>query len=178
MNEVREIRRRTGLSQAALAAAAGTSQPTIAAYERGRKVPSVDTLRRLAEAAGLEMRVDFVPPLTREDRRSLALHEAIARELALDPVRVRTKAKENLRRMREVHPGAAPILREWEVLLDRPLDDLIALIRDPSPRARELRHVTPFAGVLTPGQRADAYRRFAELESKRTTRPTRRRRTP
>jgi transcriptional regulator with XRE-family HTH domain len=167
MNEVRDLRMRAGLSQKALAAAAGTSQPTIAAYESGRKVPSVETLRRLAAAAGLEMQVQFVPPLTREDRRSLALHEAVARELLADPLRVRAKAKGNLSRMRNANPGAAPLLREWEVLLDRPLEDLVALLRDPMPRARELRHVTPFAGVLTTGQRAEVYRQFRETESKR-----------
>ena len=164
MNEVRELRGRAGLSQSGLARAAGTSQPTIAAYEGGRKVPSLRTLRRLAEAAGLEMRVEFLPPLSREDRRSMFLHEEIARELARDPARVLAKARENLRRIRAANPGAAPILREWRVLLARPLEDLIAVMRDPEPRARELRHVTPFAGVLTPAQRADVYRRFREQE--------------
>ncbi len=164
MNEVRQLRRQVGMSQRSLAAAAGTSQPTIAAYESGRKVPTLATLRRLAEAAGLEMSVQFMPPLTREDRRSLLLHEAIVEELAADPGRVLAKARANLRRMRASNPGAAPILREWGVLLARPLEDLIAILRDPGSRARELRHVTPFAGLLTAAQRADVYTRFRAEE--------------
>src|SRR4051794_29600924 len=45
-------RRRAGLSQAALAERAGTSQATVSAYERGRKHPSVETFSRLLAAAG------------------------------------------------------------------------------------------------------------------------------
>ena len=77
MNPIKLLRRRTGLTQDALAQLAGTSQPTIAAYESGRKSPTLTTAARLARATGLEMVVDFVPPLTREDRRSLALHDAV-----------------------------------------------------------------------------------------------------
>src|SRR5687767_14346038 len=123
MNEVKKLRAQAGISQRALARVAATSQPTIAAYESGRKAPTITTLRRLAEASGLEMNVQFLRPLTREDRRSLALHEAVARELERAPHRVLAKARANLRRMRDANPGAAPILREWDVLLDRPLED-------------------------------------------------------
>ena len=81
MNVVSRLRRSTGLTQAALAELAGTSQPTIAAYETGAKRPSLRTLQRLASAAGLDVHVALVPHLTREDRRSLALHERIADRL-------------------------------------------------------------------------------------------------
>ena len=126
MNEILTLRRRAGVTQSRLAELAGTSQPTIAAYESGSKVPNLRTLRKLARALGLEARLQFVPALTREDRRSLALHEAIARRLIEDP-------------------GV-------DVLLD------------PRPRARELRQVTPFAGILSPAERAEVYRRFAASE--------------
>ena len=46
------VRRRRGLTQAQLAARAGTSQPVISAYERGHRDPTFGTLRRLIEAAG------------------------------------------------------------------------------------------------------------------------------
>ncbi len=41
-----------GLSLRALAARAGTSHSTLAAYEHGRKVPNVVTLDRILRAAG------------------------------------------------------------------------------------------------------------------------------
>lgn len=55
-------RRRAGLTQAELAARAGTSQPVISAYERERRDPTVSTLRRLLVAAGarLELRAPSV----------------------------------------------------------------------------------------------------------------------
>ena len=85
MNPIRNLRERRGLTQSRLAELAGTSQPTIAAYEAGTKAPTLGTLRRLAACAGVEAVVDFVPPLSREDRRSLALHRAIAAKLAAEP---------------------------------------------------------------------------------------------
>jgi transcriptional regulator with XRE-family HTH domain len=48
-----------GLSQEELARRAGTSRPTVSAYEHGRKAPSADTLERLLAAAGV--RLDLVP---------------------------------------------------------------------------------------------------------------------
>lgn len=164
MNVIRRLRERAGLTQAELAERAGTSQPTVAAYESGRKSPSLQTLQRLADSAGLNLDVRFHPPLTRVDRRSIHLHGAIARRLAQDPEEILPKARRTLERMRERHPGAEALLREWDALLDRPLEELLPVLTDPSPRARELRHVTPFAGVLSAAERAEVYRTFRESE--------------
>lgn len=51
MNEVLEIRRARGLTQDQLAARSGVAQPNIAAYESGRRKPSVRMLARLRSAA-------------------------------------------------------------------------------------------------------------------------------
>lgn len=48
---IRAAREDVGMSQASLATAAGMQQPTISAYESGRKQPRVDTLRRILSAA-------------------------------------------------------------------------------------------------------------------------------
>jgi transcriptional regulator with XRE-family HTH domain len=71
---IRSARIRRGLSQAALAARAGTSQPVISAYEHGRRDPSTATLRRLVAAAGevLELRLaphtpDVPPPASLQE---------------------------------------------------------------------------------------------------------------
>jgi hypothetical protein len=61
---LRAARTRRGLTQAALAASAGTSQPVISAYEHGRRDPTTGTLERLIAAAGerLELRLSSTPP--------------------------------------------------------------------------------------------------------------------
>ena len=62
---IKEARSRAGLTQAELAALAGTSQPTVAAYESGTKVPGAQTLERLLGAAGLGL---SAVPLTKGGR--------------------------------------------------------------------------------------------------------------
>lgn len=167
MNLVARLRRSTGLTQAALARLAGTSQPTIAAYETGTKRPSLRTLERLASAAGLGVHVAFVPRLTREDRRSLALHERIADRLRAAPVETLARAEANLGRMRGLHPGASDLLDEWHRLLHGSPDELVDALTNPGLRYRDLRHVTPFAGVLNAPERAAVYREFRREELRR-----------
>ena len=164
MNPVRTLRARANLTQEELAQAAGTSQPAIAAYEAGRKSPTLRTVERLATAAGLNAFVRYTAPLTREDRRSLALHRAIAERLRKDPERVLRHARRALAQMKAQAPTSLLLLREWEVLLDRPVEALLPLLTDPDEWARELRHVTPFAGVLSATDRAEIYRAFAAAE--------------
>lgn len=164
MNVVRDLRRQAGLTQVQLAQAAGTSQPAIAAYEAGSKSPTLQTFFRIARAVGLEPVVSFVPALTREDRRSLALHRVIAQRLIDEPDEVLAQAQRNLAVMWERHPQARASLGEWRALLSGSLDDIVTTLCDPSLRARELRAVTPFAGVLTAEERANVYRSFANGE--------------
>lgn len=61
---LQQAREAAGLSQAALAEAAGSSQPTLSAYERGQKSPTLDTAARIVGEAGfefaLEPRIEFV----------------------------------------------------------------------------------------------------------------------
>jgi transcriptional regulator with XRE-family HTH domain len=55
---LREARLAVGISQKDLAERAGTSRPTLSAYEHGRKVPSVDTLQRLLSELGYLLSVE------------------------------------------------------------------------------------------------------------------------
>lgn len=57
-----EARRVSGLNQGELAERAGTSRPTLSAYEHGRKTPSVDTMSRLLAAAGA--RLELAPVIS------------------------------------------------------------------------------------------------------------------
>lgn len=59
-----QAREAAGLSQAGLAEAAGSSQPTLSAYERGQKSPTLETAARIVGEAGFEFalspRIEFV----------------------------------------------------------------------------------------------------------------------
>jgi transcriptional regulator with XRE-family HTH domain len=56
-NVLLRARRAAGLSQAALAARAGTSRSTLSAYEHGRKCPALDTTARILAAAGFDLAI-------------------------------------------------------------------------------------------------------------------------
>ena len=58
---LRLSRRQTGLSQRELAHLAGVPQSMIAAYETGRREPTMPTLLKLLNAAGLDLRLELVP---------------------------------------------------------------------------------------------------------------------
>ncbi|MEU6563541.1 helix-turn-helix domain-containing protein [Nocardia nova] len=51
---LRQAREAAGLTQTELADAAGTSQPTLSAYEQGQKSPTLDTAARIVDEAGFE----------------------------------------------------------------------------------------------------------------------------
>jgi transcriptional regulator with XRE-family HTH domain len=52
----------SGLSQRALAAEIGSSQPSLATLETGNRLPTIRTLLRIADAAGLELVLGLRPP--------------------------------------------------------------------------------------------------------------------
>ncbi len=52
---LREARLRAGLTQTELAQRVGTARSQISRYERGDVLPSLETLRRLIRACGLEL---------------------------------------------------------------------------------------------------------------------------
>lgn len=58
---IREARRRAGLTQAELAARAGTSQPAVARWESGRTAVSLDDVRRLVRLCGFDLELMLVP---------------------------------------------------------------------------------------------------------------------
>ncbi len=93
-----------------------------------------------------------MPSLTLAERRSLALHQAVAARLREDPrlvERARTTVIECEREGR-LHPQYA---RQWRELLQLPLEELIVKLLDHGEEMCALRQTTPFAGVLEPRQR-------------------------
>jgi transcriptional regulator with XRE-family HTH domain len=160
MNPIRLLRTHAGITQKAMAQRAKTSQPTIALYESGAKSPTLATLQRLASSLGLELFVSYVPPLTREEHRSLSYHRAVAKILRQDSLPALKRAKNLLARMKSEHPGAKALFNRWQNWLKLPTQDLILKILDPSLVARGMRKASPFAGLLTPEERARVLRQF------------------
>lgn len=64
-------RTRLGLSQTAFAELLGVAQPTLSAYESGRRQPTLPTLLRLLHRAGLDLRME----ITEQDRHDEILAE-------------------------------------------------------------------------------------------------------
>ena len=81
------------------------------------------------------------------DRRSRALHDAVAARIEASP-QLLDVARANLTRWLRTNP--APALLEWQhVLAVTPLPELLELLRSDGERAARLRQSSPFAGVLT-----------------------------
>jgi transcriptional regulator with XRE-family HTH domain len=57
---LRSARSRLGLSQTAFADVLGIAQPTLSAYESGRRQPTLPTLLRMLNRAGLDLRLELV----------------------------------------------------------------------------------------------------------------------
>ncbi|MCL1693690.1 MAG: helix-turn-helix domain-containing protein [Actinomycetia bacterium] len=114
---------------------------------------TVGTHRRVRRADVESLR-DRTLRLTRDQRRSLWLAFAVAGRIVMDPRGARTLALPNLEMMREIARGQAlSWLDEWDRLLDGPIEDMLAALTSRSPRGRDLRQNSPFAGVLSDEER-------------------------
>lgn len=92
--------------------------------------------------------------LTRDQRRSLWLAYAVAAQVVEDPERALAAARANLIRMRQAARGQATRwLDEWERLLGGPVEDVLDSLTSRSPKGRELRQNSPFAGLLSEDER-------------------------
>lgn len=116
---------------------------------------TVGSHRRLrrSEVDGLQ---NLRQGMTADQLRSLLLAHLVAARLVLEPKDTVRLARTNLERMLagDVRGAVRRWLQEWSRLLDGPLTDLLAALTSPSPRSRELRQNSPFAGVLTDDERA------------------------
>jgi hypothetical protein len=107
--------------------------------------------------------------LRREEVRSLLLAYAVAGRLVTDPDTTLAVAQENLRRTRQSATGGSATvwLDAWQRLIDGPLLELLAVLTGTSTWSRDLRQNSPFAGVLTPQERAQVLATHRRLASGR-----------
>lgn len=75
--EVKEILRRSGLSQAELARRAGMPRSVVNAYVRGKREPGADALARLASAGGFQLKLASRKPPVDVDRASKILVQVL-----------------------------------------------------------------------------------------------------
>jgi excisionase family DNA binding protein len=122
---------------------------------------------RRSDVEALRTRTD---QLTRDQERSLWLAHAVAGAIVFDPTATIDLARQNLKRLQEQHTRGqlARWLGEWQVLLDGPIEDLLATLTSRTPRARELRQNNPFAGVLSDEQRVAVLRAHSSTHRSRS----------
>lgn len=97
---------------------------------------------------------------SRLDERSLAMHRLIAAKVQADPALL-DKARENLRRWREMKGSPEPALAEWEQVLSGSVDQVVQALTDPSDCATRLRQSSPFAGILKEAEREAVYESYS-----------------
>jgi uncharacterized protein len=129
---LRRARERAGLSQAALAAGAGTSQSAVARYETGAAQPSLATLERLLAACGdrLELRAVRTAGRAGVSGSVVRRHRRELLDLA------RRHGARNMRVFGSTARGEAGPESDVDLLVDmepgRTLLDLVALRREAS----------------------------------------------
>jgi hypothetical protein len=97
----------------------------------------------------------------RLDRRSLALHRAIADKLAANPALIAI-ARENLERWSLSRGRSQPYWDAWREILGHPLPYVLNLMVEESERMTAMRQATPFAGILEPKERWAIYEQFEQ----------------
>ena len=109
---------------------------------------------------------------TREDRRSVAFHRAIAEKLLRQPAKVVGKGRRNLAKLASVvdvsHPCGAQLVSAWRRWLALPPEELARRIVDEDGwLERDMRQSSPFAGVLTEQERYKVLAEFRRQEAAR-----------
>lgn len=145
----------TGQAAAVLAC---SRQHVVDLCERGALASrSVGSHRRVARAdvevlASSRPRMSAMRP---EQTRSLWLHRAVAGRLARDPDGVMRRARRNLDRLERAHPTgmSARWLARWRHVINQGPEAVMRVLVTESAEADELRQNSPFAGVLSDGER-------------------------
>jgi transcriptional regulator with XRE-family HTH domain len=145
---LRSAREAGHLSQRALGQLAGTSGPTVAAYESGTKDPRASTLLRLLAAAGVDAQI--VPRRPASDRFRDLLAATIAEKIADDPAL--------LDRAAEVMDGGvwrSDYEHQWRALLAAGSEAVVGVLTSTHPETLSLKADSPFTmlGLIDEAER-------------------------
>jgi hypothetical protein len=105
-----------------------------------------------------------VDPHQLASERSRSLHVEVAERLRRDPTLVE-QARVRVRGWVEHGSPALHYALAWQGLLDRPLEELLGALQEPSERMHDLRQVSPFAGVVDARTRWRIHREVRERVS-------------
>lgn len=92
------------------------------------------------------------------DLRSKALHVEIGHKLIRRP-ELLDDARKRLERMLESAPYASEYLYRWNELLSGPIENILRTLGADDDESTALRHVSPFAGVLSEKERISVLRK-------------------
>jgi excisionase family DNA binding protein len=141
----------------------GTSrQQVVNLCERG-DLPFVKVgAHRRLQRGDVEALLRPQPTLTRDQRKSLWLHQAVAGILVTEPDLVLAKARENLDRLVQQHRSTMTSvwLERWRGKIDEGPNAVLAALTSEDPESVELRQNSPFAGVLPQPQRQKVLQAF------------------
>ncbi len=109
--------------------------------------------------------------LTRDQLRSLWISHAVAGKLVAEPDEVLSRARRNLTKLQRTHTRGqgARWLAEWDHIVNGPIEGVLDALTSTSPRARELRQNSPFAGLLSEDERAKVLNAFRASRLRGTT---------
>lgn len=161
---VRQLRQESRLSQRELASLAGTSGPTIAAYEAGTKEPRLSTLDRIGAAAGrtLDVRIGAETAgdrqRARRETRSIAVAAAVASAVQRDFPKAVEIARANLDRTRDsvADNKASRWLSAWEQALSDGPAAVRTVLLDRSEHGHDMRQMSPLSGLISDAERLAA----------------------
>jgi len=91
--------------------------------------------------------------------RSRALHQRVAEKVIRNP-EVLNRARQTLDALKKRNPAGAVYHDQWEQLLEGDRILLLRTLTDDSEQANALRQESPFAGVLSSGERQQILERF------------------
>lgn len=107
-------------------------------------------------------------PMTEDQLRSLWLGRVIAAKVALDPEGSLAKAQATALRFLAKEPHGARWLNDWLGLIERGPETVMRALTSTSPLSRELRQNSPFAGLLSDGERRQAIAAFRQAHPRKS----------
>ena len=131
------------------------SQPTL--WRRLDKLRATGRVRKVGRGRATR----YLPQGSRQaitDLRSKILHIEVGRKLIRQPTLL-VKARQRLQRMYQSTPYSQSYLECWDDLLSGPLEGVLQVLGAENEEAKALRHVSPFAGILSEKERRKALRK-------------------
>jgi hypothetical protein len=96
-----------------------------------------------------------------QDERSFEIHRLVAERLESDGALL-SQARERVSKWLSTGSTHRRYAKEWQDLLNGPIEALLAVLRDPGDRSTALRHVSPFAGAIDEATRRRVWREVRE----------------